>query len=148
MTAYFGMRQCGPLMPRDAVLVAGATGSVGSIAAQLARIAGAYVVGFAAGEDRCTWARRTLSIDDCIDYRAADLPDRLRHALPDGIDVYSDGVGGPLTKTVVGLMNRHGRLFAYGIIAPQPFMPTGLTRRRSAQRCDACSASRRSLRHC
>jgi NADPH-dependent curcumin reductase CurA len=124
-TAYFGMRQCGPLMPRDAVLVAGATGSVGSIAAQLARIAGAYVVGFAGGEDRCTWARRTLGIDDCIDYRAANLPDRLRHALPDGIDVYSDGVGEPLPEAISGLYqgSRAGKLqvrFAPDRIATQP----------------------------
>jgi len=104
-------------MPSDAVLVAGATGSVGSIAAQLARIAGAYVVGFAGGDDRCTWAKETLGLDNCIDYRAADLVDRLRLALPDGIDVYSDGAGGSLTKTVVSLMNRNGRLFAYGSAA-------------------------------
>jgi NADPH-dependent curcumin reductase CurA len=117
MTAYFGMRQCGPIMPSDAVLVAGATGSVGSIAARLARVAGAYIVGLAGGEDRCTWAWQTLGLDDCIDYRASDLPDRLRHALPDGIDVYSDGVGGPLTKTVVSMMNRNGQLFAYGSAA-------------------------------
>ena len=117
LTAYFGMRQCGPIMPRDSVLVAGATGSVGSIAAQLARIAGAYVVGLAGGEQRCTWVRQTLGIDEGIDYRATDLPGRLRRALPDGIDVYSDGVGGPLTKTVVGMMNRNGRLFAYGSAA-------------------------------
>jgi Putative NADP-dependent oxidoreductases len=55
MTAYFGMRECGPLMPRDCVAVAGTTGSVGSIAAQLARIAGCYVVGFGGGMDRCKW---------------------------------------------------------------------------------------------
>jgi NADPH-dependent curcumin reductase CurA len=117
MTAYFGMRQCGPITPSDAVLVAGATGSVGSIAAQLARIAGAHVVGFAGSADRCAWAKRTLALDDCIDYRAEDLVDRLRLALPDGIDVYSDGAGGSLTKTVVPLMNRDGRLFAYGSAA-------------------------------
>src|SRR5437879_13704805 len=69
MTAYFGMRECGPLMPRDCVAVAGTTGSVGSIAAQLARIAGCYVVGFGGGPDRCQWVLDTLVMHEWIDYR-------------------------------------------------------------------------------
>ena len=117
MTAYFGMREVGPITPRDAVAVAAATGSVGSIAAQLARIAGAYVVGLAGSVDRCTWAKEALSIDACLDYHAADLLDKIRLSLPDGIDVYSDGAGGPLTATVLKHMNRHGRLFSYGSAA-------------------------------
>ena len=73
MTAYFGLRECGPLIPRDNVAVAGTTGSVGSIAAQLARIAGCHVVGFGGGPERCQWVVDTLGIDKCIDYRAGDL---------------------------------------------------------------------------
>jgi NADPH-dependent curcumin reductase CurA len=68
MTAYFGLRECGPIVPRDRVAVAGATGSVGSIAAQLAKIAGAYVVGFAGGAERCRWVVETLGLDACLDY--------------------------------------------------------------------------------
>jgi NADPH-dependent curcumin reductase CurA len=114
MTAYFGMRQCGPLKPDDTVLVAGATGSVGSIVAQLARVAGSRVVGLAGGPDRCRWAIETLGIADCIDYKAHDFEQRLAAACPDGIDVFSDGIGGRLTEIVTGMMNRNGRLFAYG----------------------------------
>ena len=114
MTAYFGMRQCGPIAPGDQVLTAAATGSVGSLAAQLAKIAGARVVGLAGGEDRCAWAMETLGLDACVDYRAPDLPARLRRALPSGVDLFSDGVGGALTRTAVEMMNRGGRLFAYG----------------------------------
>jgi NADPH-dependent curcumin reductase CurA len=114
MTAYFGLRECGPLVPGDIVAVAGATGSVGSIAAQLARIAGCHVVGFAGGAERCRWATETLGIDACIDYRAADFEARLRAACPDGIDVFSDGIGGRLTEIVTALMNRNARLFSYG----------------------------------
>ena len=114
MTAYFGMRECGPLMPRDCVAVAGTTGSVGSIAAQLARIAGCYVVGFGGGTDRCKWVLDTLGIDKCIDYRAGDFAEQLKAAFPDGIDVYSDGIGGALTETVTQLMNQNGRLFSFG----------------------------------
>jgi NADPH-dependent curcumin reductase CurA len=132
LTAYFGMRECGPLMPSDRVAVAGATGSVGSIAAQLAKAAGSYVVGFAGGEDRCEWTVENLGINRCIDYRAADFKNQLRDAFPTGIDVYSDGVGGTLTEIVVEQIKQNGRLFSYGAAAafyadeftprsPQPF---------------------------
>jgi NADPH-dependent curcumin reductase CurA len=117
MTAYFGLRECGPLTPRDRVAVAGATGSVGAIAAQLARQAGCQVVGFGGGPDRCRRAVEILRIDDCLDYRAADFAHRLDTAFPDGIDVFCDGVGGGLTQAIAGRMNRHGRLFAYGAAA-------------------------------
>ncbi|GGC59909.1 MDR family NADP-dependent oxidoreductase [Chelatococcus reniformis] len=114
MTAYFGMRQCGPLKPGEQVAVAGASGSVGSIVAQLARIAGCRVIGFAGGADRCRWVVDTLGIDGCIDYRGEDFAERLQAAFPGGIDVFSDGIGGELTATVTGRMNRGGRLLAYG----------------------------------
>jgi NADPH-dependent curcumin reductase CurA len=114
MTAYFGMRECGPLMPKDCVVVAGVTGSVGAIVAQLAKIAGCRVVGFAGGAERCQWAVETLGIDACIDYRASHFAGTLKVAMPDGIDVFSDGVGGSLTETVVAQINRNGRLFSYG----------------------------------
>lgn len=114
MTAYFGMRECGPIMPQDKVFVAGASGSVGSLAAQLAKIAGAYVVGLAGGEDRCQWVVETTGIDGCIDYRATDLRQELSGAFPTGIDVFSDGIGGYLTEVAVETMNPNGRLLAYG----------------------------------
>jgi NADPH-dependent curcumin reductase CurA len=117
MTAYFGMRECGPLMAGDAVAVAGASGSVGSIAAQLAKKAGCYVTGFAGGGERCEWVVNTLGIDGCIDYRAPDFAERLRAAFPRGIDMFSDGIGGSLTETVAGLLNRNSRLFSYGSAA-------------------------------
>jgi NADPH-dependent curcumin reductase CurA len=114
MTAYFGMRECGPVTSHDAIAVAAATGSVGSIVAQLAKNSGAYVVGFAGGQDRCDWARSTLGIDSCINYKAGDFVAQLRAAFPNGVDMFSDGIGGQLTETVAALLNRDGRLFAYG----------------------------------
>jgi len=114
MTAFFGLRECGPLMPRDRVLVAAATGGVGSIAAQLAKAAGSYVVGLAGGATRAEEIKTELGIDDCIDYRATDLQSELRKAFPEGIDVFCDGVGGVLTETVVRHINRDGRLLSYG----------------------------------
>lgn len=117
MTAWFGMQQCGPLMPGDTVAVAAATGSVGSIVAQLAKAAGCRVVGFAGGRDRCKWVIDTLGIDACIDYTAVDFPLALRTTFPEGIDVFSDGVGAPMTEAVVRHMNRHARLLSYGSAA-------------------------------
>jgi NADPH-dependent curcumin reductase CurA len=114
MTAYFGMRECGPVMPRDRVAVAGTSGSVGSIAAQLAKIAGARVIGFAGGAERCRWVIETLGIHDCIDYTADDLDARLQQAFPEGIDVFSDGIGGRVTDAVLRLMNRDGRMVSFG----------------------------------
>lgn len=114
MTAYFGMRECGPVMPRDRVAVSGTSGSVGSIAAQLAKIAGARVIGFAGGQERCRWVIETLGIDACIDYTAADLDARLERACPEGIDVFADGVGGRMTDAVLRLMNRDGRMVSFG----------------------------------
>jgi NADPH-dependent curcumin reductase CurA len=114
MTAYFGMRECGPIMPRDCVLVAGTSGSVGSIAAQLAKIAGARVVGFAGGAERCRWVVDTLGIDDCIDYTTRDLEVALSRACPDGIDVFSDGVGGRVSEAALAVMNPNGRFFSFG----------------------------------
>jgi NADPH-dependent curcumin reductase len=114
MTAWFGMRQCGPILPTETVLVAGVIGSVGSLAAQLATAAGARVIGLAGSPDKCAWARDTLGLADCIDYRAEDLAEQIRSVAPAGIDVYSDGAGGDLTRIVVAAMNRHGRLLSYG----------------------------------
>jgi NADPH-dependent curcumin reductase CurA len=128
MTAYFGMRECGPLMPRDHVAVAGSSGSVGSIAAQLAKIAGARVIGFAGGAERCRWVVDTLGIDGCLDYLADDIDARLQRAFPVGIDVFSDGVGGGLTDAVLRLMNQDGRMLSYGagaaLYSDAPSLPT------------------------
>ena len=114
MTAYFGAREYGPLMPSDAVLVAAATGSVGSIFAQLAKAAGCRVVGIAGGPDRCRWVMETLGIDGCLDYRATTLEADIAATFPSGIDVFSDGVGGTLTELVAGHIKLNGRLFSYG----------------------------------
>ncbi len=113
-TALLGLRRCGPIRAGENMLVAAASGSVGSLAAQIAKAKGARVVGLAGGADRCAWVMDALGIDDCIDYRAPDLAARLRVAFPKGIDLFCDGVGGALTATVAPLIERGGRLFSYG----------------------------------
>jgi len=114
LTAYFGVRESGPLMPSDRVAVAAATGSVGSIVAQLAKTAGSYVVGFAGGEDRCQWVLDNLGLDACLNYKAPDFEEQLRAAFPDGIDFYSDGIGGSMTELVTKQIKQNGRIFSYG----------------------------------
>lgn len=114
-TAWFGMQQCGPILPSETVLVAGVTGSVGSLVAQIARAAGARVVGLAGSPAKCVWAKQMLGIAECVDYRGADLADSIRAAALSGIDVFSDGAGGELTKTIVSSMKENGRLFSYGM---------------------------------
>lgn len=113
-TAYFGQQDSGPITPRDAVAISGTTGSVGALAAQLAKAAGAYVVGFGGGADRAKWVVDTLGVDKAFDYRDPDLENKLRAAFPNGIDYYSDGVGGPLSETVAKLMNKNSRYHSYG----------------------------------
>jgi NADPH-dependent curcumin reductase CurA len=114
MTAYFGLRECGPLMPGDTIAVANAGGAVGIIIAQIAKRAGCRVVGIAGGAERCAKIVESIGIDACIDYRADHFDRRLQAAFSNGIDVYTDGVAGDLTAQIARLMNRHGRLLAYG----------------------------------
>jgi len=116
-TAYFGLRECGPLMPSDKVAVAGTTGSVGAMVAQIAKAKGSYVVGFGGGPERAKWVTDTLGINKALDYRAADLDAQLKAAFPDGIDVYSDGVGGPLSESIAKLMKPNSRYLSYGTSA-------------------------------
>ena len=113
LTAYYGMRECGPIMPRDSVAVAGTTGAVGAMAAQIVKAKGAHVFGFGGGPERAKWVTDTLGIP-AFDYRDKDLEAKLKAAYPEGIDVYCDGVGGPLSETIAKLMNRDGRYFSYG----------------------------------
>ena len=113
MTAWFGLRACGPLEPGMNVAVAGMTGSVGSLAAQIARAAGCKVVGFGGGPDRCARISAATGVD-CLDYRAPDFADQLRARFPAGIDIFSDGIGGAMTEMVAAMMKPGGRLLAYG----------------------------------
>ena len=132
-TAYFGLRECGPIMPSDKVAVAGTTGSVGAMAAQVAKAKGAYVVGFGGGPDRAKWVTDTLGINKALDYRAADLEAQLKAAFPDGIDVYSDGVGGQLSETIAKLMKPNSRYLSYGTSAAFYDDKPGTTAQQSAR---------------
>jgi len=116
-TAYSGMKDIGQPLPGETVVVSAASGAVGSVAGQIARRAGARVVGVAGGPDKCLWVQETLGFDDCVDHRASDLRGALQEACPAGIDVYFENVGGAVQEAVFGLLNPHARVVMSGMIA-------------------------------
>lgn len=127
LTAYFGMFDIGQVRPGDTVLISAAAGAVGSIAGQLARIAGARVVGIAGGPEKCAWLIDTLRFDAAVDYKAGDVAAAIRAACPAGVDLYFDNVGGQILDHALRAMNQNGRIVCCGAIANydiggQPFV--------------------------
>ncbi len=116
-TAYFGLLDVGQPAAGETVVVSAASGAVGSIVGQIARIKGCRAVGIAGGPEKCRAVRETLGFDDCIDYKAGGLGDRLKAACPKGIDVYFENVGGEILDTVLPLMNTFGRIPVCGLIS-------------------------------
>src|SRR4051794_9766243 len=94
LTAYTGLLNIGKPQPGETVVVAAASGAVGSVVGQIARIKGCRVVGVAGGEQKCKYVKEELGFDDCLDHRQPDLAERLKAACPKGIDVYFESVGG------------------------------------------------------
>jgi NADPH-dependent curcumin reductase len=116
-TAYSGMKVIGEPKPGETVVVAAASGPVGSLVGQLAQLAGARAVGIAGGPAKCAYIRDQLRFDAVIDHRTAGLSEALAAACPDGIDIYFENVGGPTWEAVLPLLNRHARVPVCGLIA-------------------------------
>jgi len=116
-TAYVGLLDIGQPRAGDTVVVAAATGAVGAVVGQLARLHGARVVGIAGGAEKCRYALEVLGFDACLDHRAPDLASRLAAACPDGIDVYFENVGGDVLDAVLPVLNLHARIPVCGFIA-------------------------------
>lgn len=124
-TAYFGLLDVGQPKPGETVVVSAASGAVGSVVGQIARIKGCRAVGIAGGVEKCRYVRETLGFDECIDYKAGGLPDRLAAACPKGIDVYFENVGGDILDAVLPQMNVFGRIPVCGLISSyNATMPT------------------------
>jgi hypothetical protein len=117
LTAYVGLLDIGKAAAGETVAVAAATGAVGSIVGQIAKIKGCRVVGIAGGPEKCRWAVQELGFDACIDHRAPSFKDSLAAACPKGIDVYFENVGGAILRAVVPLLNTHARIPVCGLIA-------------------------------
>ncbi|MGV9818841.1 NADP-dependent oxidoreductase [Nocardia xishanensis] len=116
-TAYGGLLEIGRPQPGETVVVAAATGPVGSAVGQIARIKGARAVGIAGGPDKCRALLDEFGFDAAVDHRAPDFAERLAEAVPDGIDVYFENVGGKVAEAVTPLLNRFARIPVCGLVA-------------------------------
>jgi NADPH-dependent curcumin reductase len=114
IVAYFGVMEIGRPRAGDMVVVSSAAGGVGSIAAQIAKIQGARVIGVAGGSEKCAWLRGEAGLDGAIDHRSEDVAARLDALCPDGIDVYFDNSGGPILDHVLARLRRNGRVVLCG----------------------------------
>jgi len=116
-TAYMGLLDIGQPVAGETVVVAAASGPVGSVVGQIAKIKGCTVVGIAGGAEKCRYVMDELGFDFCVDHHAADLPARLAAACPKGIDVYFENVGGAVFDAVLPLLNTKARIPVCGLIA-------------------------------
>jgi NADPH-dependent curcumin reductase CurA len=117
LTAYVGLDEIGKPRRGETVVVSAASGAVGAIVGQLARRAGAQVVGIAGGADKCRWVEAELGFDTCIDHRLGDLGTALDRACPKGIDVYWENVGGAVQQAVFPRLNDFARMVMCGMVA-------------------------------
>ncbi|AOK31973.1 hypothetical protein WS67_20140 [Burkholderia singularis] len=116
-TAYWGLLKIGEPKAGETVVVAAASGAVGSVVGQIAKLKGCRVVGVAGGTDKCRYVTDTLGFDACVDHRDSDFAHKLAQACPKGIDVYFENVGGPVFDAVLPLLNVGARVPVCGMIA-------------------------------
>lgn len=116
-TGYMGLTDIGQPKAGETVVVAAASGAVGSVVGQVAKLRGCRVVGIAGGAEKCRFVHEALKFDACVDHRAADFPARLQAACPQGIDVYYENVGGAVFDAVFPLLNTSARIPVCGLIS-------------------------------
>jgi NADPH-dependent curcumin reductase CurA len=117
LTAYGGLLVIGALKDGENVFVSAAAGAVGSVAAQIAKIKGCYVIGSAGTDEKCRWLKDELGLDAVINYKNGDLRTALKAAAPKGIDVYFENVGGEHLNAALPRMNALGRIAVCGMIS-------------------------------
>ncbi|MDR3517190.1 MAG: NADP-dependent oxidoreductase [Azospirillaceae bacterium] len=117
MTAYCGLLNIGKPQRGETVVVAAASGAVGSVVGQIARLKGCRVVGIAGGARKCAFVVDELGFDACIDHQRPDFAVALASACPRGIDVYFENVGGAVFDAVLPLLNMFARVPVCGLIA-------------------------------
>jgi hypothetical protein len=125
LTAYAGLFEVARVRAGDAVWVSAAAGAVGSLAAQFARARGAWVIGSAGSPAKVDHLLRELGLDAAFDHRSGPLPELLREAAPDGIDVYFDNVGGEHLEAALGHLRRGGRVALCGAVSQYEAAPAG-----------------------
>ncbi|WP_256077366.1 NADP-dependent oxidoreductase [Massilia sp. YIM B04103] len=116
-TAWHGLLNIGQPKPGETVVVGAASGAVGAVVGQIARLKGARVVGIAGGADKCRYVAEELGFDACIDRYDPQFAEKLAAACPDGIDVYFESVGGVIFDAVLPLLNENARVPVCGFIS-------------------------------
>jgi NADPH-dependent curcumin reductase CurA len=116
-TAYTGLLNIGKPQPDETLVVAAASGAVGSVVGQVAKIKGCRAIGIAGGEQKCRFVKTELGFDECLDHRELRLRDRLQSACPKGIDIYFENVGGAVFEAVLPLLNNFARIPVCGLIS-------------------------------
>jgi NADPH-dependent curcumin reductase len=126
-TAYAGVTEICKPKAGETFVVSAASGAVGSVAGQIARRAGARVIGIAGGPDKCLWVQDSLGFEDCVDHRSLDLRRELQTACPNGIDCYFENVGGAVQEAVFDLLNPFARVAMCGMVSQynEQTMPPG-----------------------
>ena len=117
VTAYFGLLEVGAAKEGDTVVVSAASGAVGSIVGQIAKLKGCRAVGIAGGPEKCAYIVDELGFDAAIDYKNDDLREAIKRTCPDGVDVNFENVGGDIMDAVLGRMNTFGRVAICGMIS-------------------------------
>jgi NADPH-dependent curcumin reductase CurA len=117
LTAYFGLLAVGKAQAGETVVVSGASGAVGSIAVQLAKIKGCRVIAIAGGSSKCQWLQEACGADGSIDYKSVDVSAALAQLAPNGVNVFFDNVGGELLQTLVDHMAVRGRIVVCGQVS-------------------------------
>ena len=117
VTAYTGLLNIGQPKKGETVVVAAASGAVGSVVGQIAHIKGARAVGIAGSEEKCKFVTEELGFDACVNHNSPDFGEALKVACADGIDVYFENVGGKVFETVSQLFNDFARIPVCGIIS-------------------------------
>ena len=117
LTAYTGLENIGRPQAGETLVVAAASGAVGSVVGQIGRIRNCRVVGIAGGAAKCDYVKGELGFDECLDRREPNLAERLRAVCPRGIDVYFENVGGQVFEAVMPLLNNFARIPVCGLIA-------------------------------
>jgi NADPH-dependent curcumin reductase CurA len=117
LTAYTGLLSIGQPQAGETLVVAAASGAVGSVVGQIGRIQGCRVIGIAGRADKCRYVKEELGFDECLSHHEPDFADRLQAACPRGIDVYFENVGGQVLEAVLPLLNNFARIPVCGLIA-------------------------------
>src|ERR1700754_3327166 len=117
MPAYPGLLDIGKPQAGETVVVAAASGAVGSAVGQIAKIKGARAIGIAGGKEKCDYVKNEFGFDDCLDHRDPNLAAKLKEACPKGIDVYFENVGGAVFEAVFPLLNAFARVPVCGLIS-------------------------------